>query len=148
MSGTGEPPREARPDAGETLIEALVVVAIISLVSLIGFPQLQQSLLALSQQQAVAVVAARLRAARADALSTDTPVVFRAAADGRAYGVSNGPATTPPPGVTVEPTTSGGGIAFYGDGSSSGGRLMIRASKRAVAVTVVAPTGVVIVGGA
>jgi general secretion pathway protein H len=147
MSETGDHPPRPAAQAGETLIEALVVVAIVSLVSLIGFPRLQQGLLAMSQQQAVAVVAARLRQARADALSTDTPVIFRAAPDGRAYRVSNGPVAKPPPGVTVEPTTSGGAIAFYGDGSSSGGSVIVRAKLRAVPVNVMAPSGVVVVGG-
>ena len=52
MSATGR----AR-DGGTTLIEALVVVAITVLVSLVAFPRLQQALVTLSQRQTASVVA-------------------------------------------------------------------------------------------
>ena len=148
MSATGDLGQRLPPQAGTTLIEALVVVAITTMVALIGFPQLQQGLLALSQHQAVAVVAARLRQARADALRGDLPVVFQASPDGQAYGVSNGPVARPPPGVTVEMSSERRAIVFFGDGSSSGGRVMVRTARRVTPVNVMADTGVVIVGGA
>ena len=148
MSATGDFRPRLSSQAGTTLIEALVVVAITTMVALIGFPQLQQSLVALSQRQAVAVVAARLRQAHADALRSDLPVVFQASTDGQTYGVANGPAARPPPGVTVDITSEHRAIVFFGDGSSSGGRIMVRTTHRVTPVNVMADTGAVIVGGA
>ncbi|MBA3811689.1 MAG: prepilin-type N-terminal cleavage/methylation domain-containing protein, partial [Caulobacteraceae bacterium] len=72
--------------SGTTLVEALVVVAITALVSLIGFPRLQQGLTRLSQRQTVSAEAERLREARAGALRGDRSVTFKVAANGRAYG--------------------------------------------------------------
>ncbi len=136
--------------AGFTLIEMLVVMAITALVALIGFPQMQQALLSLSQRQAVAVVAARLRLARAQALRADGPVAFAVAPDGAAYGVIGGVATPAPPGVTVriqQAAAANGRIIFYGDGSASGGAVAISAGRRTLRVMVTAGAGAVAVQG-
>jgi type II secretory pathway pseudopilin PulG len=137
---------------GTTLIETLVVVAITALVALIGLPQMQQSLLTLSQRQAVAVVAARLRLARAQALREDATVVFAAAPDGGGYGVLGGVVTPTPPGVTVSISRESDGgnrrIAFYGDGSASGGVVAVSAGRRTLRVTVSPGAGAVAAQGA
>ncbi len=147
MSGTGE---AAASDSGTTLIETLVVVAITALVALIGLPQMRQGLLTLSQRQAVAVVAARLRLARAQALREDAPVAFAVAADGAAYGVVGSVPTPTPPGVTVSIPRglSSGRIVFYGDGSASGGAVAISAGRRTLRVIVSPDAGAVAVQGA
>lgn len=161
MSGTGEAaPRlpsqpdtlaSGAPDSGTTLIETLVVVAITALVAFIGLPQMRQGLLTLSQRQAVAVVAARLRLARAEALREDAPVSFAVAADGAAYGVVGGVATPTPPGVTVSipPGAAGprGRIVFYGDGSATGGAVAVSAGRRTLRVFVSPGAGAVAVQG-
>jgi Tfp pilus assembly protein FimT len=145
---------EARPtaaraqgQAGTTLIETLVVVAITALVALIGLPQMQQGLLTLSQRQAVAVVAARLRLARGEALRTDAPVVFAVAPDGAAYGVVGRVATPTPPGVTVRipqgTAAANGRIVFYGDGSATGGVVAVSAGRRTLRVVVSPGAGAV-----
>jgi type II secretory pathway pseudopilin PulG len=123
MSATG---RSGRGDAGTTLIEALVVVAITSLVTMIGFPRLQQSLLTLSEHQTTATVAARLREARATAILNDRPIVFAVSANGHLYGWRNAAAATGP-GVYL--TAVGGPITFYSDGSSSGGAIWVTAGR-------------------
>jgi general secretion pathway protein H len=143
MSGTGEP---ARADAGTTLIEALVVVTISTLVAVIGFPQLQQGLLGLAQNQTVALVAERLRETRAQALRLDRPVVFAVAADGRGYAMSGSPVAGLPGGVSLT-SQSGAGIAFFGDGSSSGGEILVSAGRRTVPVRVAPDAGAVAIGG-
>jgi len=162
MSGTGEAARRltsrsgvSAPEvsqSGTTLIEILVVVAITALVALIGLPQIRQGLLTLSQRQAVAVVAARLRLARAQALTQDSPVAFGAAPDGAAYGVVGGVATPSPPGVTVSippgEAARSGRIVFYGDGSASGGAVAISAGRRTLRVFVSPGSGAVAVQGA
>lgn len=161
MSGTGDAARrhespsrasETRADSGTTLIETLVVVAITTLVALIGLPQMRQGLLTLSQRQAVAVVAARLRLARAQALREDAPVAFAVAPDGAAYGVVGGVPTPTPPGVTVsiprDPAAAGGRIVFFGDGSASGGVVAVSAGRRTLRVFVNPGAGAVAVQGA
>jgi type II secretory pathway pseudopilin PulG len=156
MSGTGEPgldgPDPSLSDSGTTLIETLVVVAITALVALIALPQMRQSLLTLSQRQAVSVVAARLRLARAQALREDAPVVFAVAPDGAAYGVLGGVATPTPPGVTVSiptgTTARNGRILFFGDGSASGGAVAVSAGRRTMRVYVSSAAGAVAAEGA
>jgi type II secretory pathway pseudopilin PulG len=162
MSGTGDAAPRFTPlldaaardasESGTTLIETLAVVAISALVALIVLPQIRQGLLTLSQRQAVAVVAARLRLARAEALTRDTPVVFGVAPDGAAYGVVGGVATPSPPGVTVSippgEAARNGRIIFYGDGSASGGAVAISAGRRTMRVFVSPGAGAVVVQGA
>ena len=149
MSGTGD---AVRKESGTTLIETLVVVAITSLVALIALPQMRQGLLTLSQRQAVSVVAARLRLARAQALREDATVAFGVAPDGAAYGVLGGVPTPTPPGVTVSiprgEATRGGRIVFYGDGSASGGMVAVSAGRRTLRVYVSSGAGAVAAPGA
>jgi len=159
MSGTGDPAPSRRQrdgdapgQSGTTLIETLVVVAITALVALIGLPQMQQGLLTLSQRQAVAVAAARLRLARGEALRHDEPVAFGVAPGGAAYGVIGGVATPTPPGVTVRipqgTGTADGRIVFYGDGSASGGVVAVSAGRRTLRIVVSPGAGTVAVEGA
>jgi competence protein ComGC len=135
MSETG---RRSTRDAGTTLIEALVVVAITSLVSLLCFPRLQQGLMTLSQRQTAATLTARLREARATSVLNDRPVMFSVWAKGRLYGWRNATAATAP-GVYL--TAVNGPIAFYSDGSSSGGAIWVTAGRRSYLVGVDAANG-------
>jgi type II secretory pathway pseudopilin PulG len=151
LDGGASRPGATLSDSGTTLIETLVVVAITALVAMIGLPQMRQALLTLSQRQAVAVVAARLRLAHAQALREDAPVAFAVAADGAAYGVVGGVATPTPPGVTVSiprEAAPGGRIVFYGDGSASGGVVSVSAGRRTLRVFVSPGAGAVAVQGA
>ena len=138
MSATGD---RGAGDAGETLIEALAVVAIVGLVAAIAFPRLQQGLLALSQRQAVAVLTARVRQTRAEALDRDAAAVFAVAADGRSYAAGGSPRVAVPPGVTLSATPDRR-IAFYGDGSSTGGRIVVRAGRRTTTLAIAQAGGV------
>ena len=130
MSGTG---RHSQRDKGTTLIEALVVVAITALVSLLCFPRLQQARLTLSQRETAATLAARLREARATSVLNDRPVVFGVWANGHLYGWRNAAAATAP-GVYL--TAVNGPISFYSDGSSSGGAIWVTAGRRSYLVGV------------
>jgi len=141
MSATG-----SRRDAGYTLIEALVVVAITTLVALIGFPMMRSALLGLSQRQTVAVVAADLRRVRADALRADARRTFAVSRDGRRYAATGTGVAGTPPGVEL--TSAGGApISFYGDGSSSGGAVWVSAARRSIPIVVSSATGAISVGG-
>jgi general secretion pathway protein H len=150
MSATGDAP--GAPDAGTTLIEALVVVAIMAMMAVIGFPQLRQTLALLAQRETVAVVTARLREARALALRRDAPVLFAVTGDGLGYATTGAPVTRAPPGVVLAsksgaPGDATGAIAFFGDGSSTGGAVWVGAGRRTIPVYVAPGTGVVAVGG-
>jgi general secretion pathway protein H len=146
MSETGDLASGGGSQAGETLIEVLVVVAILGLVAAIGFPQMQRTLRLFSQQQTVATVAARLRQARAEALRTDGPVAFAVSADGRGYATTGRKLDPTPPDVLLaEASPAGGAIVFFGDGSSTGGAVTVTAAGRNIAVAVSPGTGSVAV---
>jgi len=140
MSATGRP-----AEAGTTLIEALVAIAITSLIALVGFPRLQQALLGLAQRQTVAVVAAHLRQVRAAALWTDQRRALVITADGRGYAAS-GTISAVPPGVELS-SSGGGPITFYGDGSTTGGVIWVTAARHSVPVIVTPVSGAISVGG-
>ena len=144
MSATGDLESRGGAQAGTTLIEALAVVAITSLVALIGFPRLQQELLTLAQRQTVCVVAARLRQVRAEAMVGDRPMVFAIGRDGLDFRASDGASARTPPGVELNAARPG--VTFYVDGSSSGGSIWVRAGRRSVPVFVAPVTGAVSVG--
>jgi type II secretory pathway pseudopilin PulG len=146
MSATGDGAGGLRGDAGTTLIEALVVVAVTAMATLIVFPALRQGFGALAGRQTVAVVAARLRQARAQALRGDQPVTFFVDENERDYGVMGGAVERVPPGVTlVAADAAARRIGFYGDGSSSGGLIGVRAGGRATLVAVAPVSGAVAV---
>ena len=133
-------------DAGTTLVETLVVVGIIAMVALIGFPRLQQTIQLMGQHQTISLVATRLREARARAMSLDAPVAFTVARDGTAFGDAAVRLDSVTPGVTVtQVAPQGAKIAFFGDGSSSGGVVLVRGAGRANAVSVQASGGAVAV---
>jgi general secretion pathway protein H len=145
MSAAGEARPRLSSDAGTTLVEALVVVTLTVMVGAIVLPAVGQSLMTLGRRQAVAVVAARLREARAGALRHDAPVVFSIAANGAAYGTSDGEVSPTPPGVTLsiprpDNLGRGGRIIFYGDGSSTGGSVAVSGGQRTTRIFV-APLG-------
>jgi type II secretory pathway pseudopilin PulG len=140
MSGIGDGAARRDADAGTTLIEALAVVAITTVVSLVAFPRMQQSFLSMAQRQTLAAVAERLREARAAALGRDTPVSF--VADGRSYGLSLGAASPVPSGIAVF-VDGGRRVVFYGDGTSSGGVVRVRGGAQTLAVRITPDAGFV-----
>lgn len=107
------------------------------MVSLIGFPRMEQSLRIMAEHQTVSAVAAQLRMARAQALRRDRTVVFDVSPDGTAYGDRSGRLAPVAPGVVVDASGAPGRrIAFYGDGSSSGGVILVRGANRRIRVAV------------
>lgn len=117
-----------------------MVIAILVLVSLIGFPRLQQGLLSLSQRETAASVEERLRDARAVALMNNRRVVFQVAGNGRDYGW-RGSVASVGPGVRL--VAASGPITFDGDGSSTGGGVWVMAGRRGYLIGVDAVTGAV-----
>lgn len=152
MSATGDAAAPRRSQAGTTLIETLVVITILTLISLIGFPQMSGQVARLSGRRTAAVVEARLREARAEALRADTVARFVVTADGRAFGVAGQDLTPAPEGVVISSASpagvAGASIVFLGDGSSSGGSVQVAAAGQGILVTVAPATGAIKLGGA
>lgn len=144
MSATG---RAARPpaaaaQAGFTLIETLVVMAITAMVGAIAFPNIERSLQALALRQTAAVVQANLRVARGEALRGDQMVAFDVDADGGGYAWTNGPVQRTPRGIEVS-LANRQVITFFADGSSSGGEVALAGAGRQIRVAVDPQTGAV-----
>ena len=133
MSATGE-------SAGFTLIELLVTLAVAALVVGLAFPAIER----VSRRQRLdagkIVAEESLRSARADALRLARGIRVTADADGR--GLSYGP---PPPADVTLPRVqvSQGGIAFFADGSSSGGEVRLSDGGESRRLTVLAPSGAI-----
>jgi prepilin-type N-terminal cleavage/methylation domain-containing protein len=122
MSATG------RSDArGFTLIEMLVVLAVMGLVSGIAFPAVERSIAHMQFRLAAADIEAGLRAARAAAIAGGAPVAYVAAS----------------PGGNAEVELPRGGLEFYPDGSASGGTVSVTGAKRVVRFAIDGATGIV-----
>lgn len=129
-----------RAQAGFTLLEALVVVAVTALIGGVLFPNMQRLLGALEVRQTAAVTEASLRVARGEALRTGRAVSFAVRADGKGFAWTGGPAYAAGRGVLLAAAPERP-IVFYGDGSSSGGELSVGGAGRRVLLAVDPATG-------
>lgn len=123
MSAAGDDRADPRPSPGFTLIEMLVVLAILGLVSGIAYPALDRALRRQAFLDACARVEAGVRSARAAALAEGRAVRVRGDADG--HGFLYGDAEEPLPDAAVLRLPADG-IAFYPDGSATGGDVVLR----------------------
>ena len=111
MLATG---RTELPENGLTLLEMLVVLAILGFISALAYPAIDRSLVGQRFASDAAELETRLHSARAAAIASGTPRVVDA---GELDGGSR-------------IATSGPNIVFYPDGSSRGGALLLTAGTR------------------
>lgn len=125
MSETGEAHARWRPygdgspggERGFTLLELLVALAIMALITGIGFPALQTRLREAARAQARAELSLAAAQARADALAGAATVRLAPSRDGARLIASSGrPAVALPEGVTV--AAPEGGLIFFPDGTA------------------------------
>jgi general secretion pathway protein H len=148
MSATGEG-GPAGPDrageAGTTLVESLVTMAIAVSIGAIVFPALEHGVAGAAFSQAFTGVRADLRMAQAQALGGGQTVDIVVAADGRSYGWTPGPERALISGLSMAPAGSVA-LRFYPDGSSSGGAVELTNGRERGRLDVDGVTGLVRAG--
>ncbi|WP_349254727.1 GspH/FimT family pseudopilin [Pseudomonas sp.] len=122
-----------RRPAGFTLIEMLVVIVLIAVAAGLMATGIAQGLHASRERQAVREMVFALRQARSQAVLDNKPALLHFDLPGRWYGAPGQPRRSWPDTVQVRLVTArqlGSAVAFYPDGSSSGGHLLLTRGDR------------------
>ncbi|HTQ35342.1 MAG TPA: GspH/FimT family pseudopilin [Stellaceae bacterium] len=133
----------SRRDAGFSLIELLVVLAIIGMSLAIALPLLAGHVGGATLNAATSEIRAALRGARSTAITEDRPVIFRGDPAG-GYWLGHRHFSLPlmnggqPLRVAIE---GGAWISFYPSGGSSGGRIVVVSANAQRRITVDTLTG-------
>jgi Tfp pilus assembly protein FimT len=121
MSATG--------DRGFTLVETLVIVAIVALISGLSFPSIDHMIDGAAFTSARSGIAAAAGEARARAIREDRPVAFTLPADlPRAARVDLAPSA----------------IIWFADGTASGGAIALDFKSRHAALRIAPETGLIV----
>jgi general secretion pathway protein H len=139
-------------DRGTSLIEVLVVMAILVLVAVVALPSQRGPRPVYSLAAVATDLAARLRAARATALSENRDVVFSYDAETRTYVVEGtGPPQRLPPETDLSITTARqfvrdaqeARLLFFADGTSSGGTIKLAHAQQSITISIAWLTSVI-----
>ena len=114
---------------GFTLIEALVVLAIVGLVAGLAYPSIERSRDALALRHARAQVGAAVTAARVAALRLNEPSALTAIERGSALLVTGGVRFPLGSDGRITAITKPTQILFYPDGTAGGGRIRLDAPQ-------------------
>ncbi len=129
---------------GFTLLELLVVLALVALTVTLVRPLHERVLPGLQVESAVRALVSGLRTARSRALLVRRETRLELDLDERRYRVPPDPWRTLPSRLSLELTTAAseqtapgrGGIRFFPAGGSTGGRILVALEDRRVAVEV------------
>ncbi|MCH8917439.1 MAG: GspH/FimT family pseudopilin [Proteobacteria bacterium] len=136
--------KPARTD-GFTLLELLVVLAIVALMTAIAAPRFAAALPGAELDSGARKLAAGLREARSMAVSTNRAVPFTLRGGANLYTIGRGGESRQLPGKLAITLVTGsreiiganqGSIRFFPDGSSTGGRIELKGAggKRSIEV--------------
>jgi len=137
-------PRFAADD-GTSLMEVLIVMAILALAAALALPTLRSPARGQSLSSVAADITVRLRAARATALAENRDVAFSFDAEARAYAVDGtGPPQQLPPAMALAITTARefvrdareARLLFFADGTSSGGTIKLSQAEQSVTISI------------
>lgn len=126
---------------GFTLIEMLVTLAIAGLIAGLAFPAIERAMQHVHFAQTASRLILAVRKAAAEAVSEGRRVSLQAA-DGNLPEQLDGHQEQLAPGTTVimQPRA----IAFFSDGSTSGGTIVLRTGDRRFTVRIDAATGSIV----
>ena len=137
-------PTASPASAGFTLLEMLLVLAIIGLAAAIALPALRRPPDALRIEGAARTLMSALRFSRAPAIARNDDVIVTMHADRRRLESSTGPAVQLDLEIAVEMVfaaseqrrRAAGAIRFFPDGTSSGGDIVLALNKQRARISV------------
>jgi general secretion pathway protein H len=155
MAGRAPGQGSARDAAGFTLLELLVVLGVLTVVIAVALPHLPRGAEAAVVRAAAASVADGLRESRGLAIRGNRPVLFSLDVAARRWVVQGGRSGDLSQDLALALETDrrllqsreAGAIRFFGDGSATGGRIVLSSGGVRATVTVDWLTGRVAVDG-
>ena len=139
--------------AGFSLVELLVVMAIVAAALVLAMPRFSRTQSAPSLRATAFALAASARAARAQSIASNEDVTFVLDFQSNTYGTRSGSLVALPPGIALSVETAkevvreraDASLIFYPSGGSTGGRIILSSPLARATVTVDWLTGTVTV---